>query len=189
MFLSFVAAILHGIGYTIYLFKIYNGNSVPNPSSWSVWMFLTILNALTFWRASKDALATTQFFTGSVMCFFVWTYSLFGGRFSPLDTMGWAILLLCIAAYLVWWARGAVYANLVLAGVLFISSLPTINGVWQNGSIEQALSWYFWTAAFVATTINVVIRRNKSNPRWWLLLTLPIVGIIVHGIVAALAVQ
>lgn len=189
MFLSFLAAILHGVGYTIYLFQIYNGNSVPNPSSWSVWMFLTILNALTFWRASKDALATTQFFTGSIMCLFVWTYSFFWSRFSPLDTIGWAVLLLCVFTCFMWRAKGAVYANLVVAGILFISSLPTINGVWQNTNVEQALSWYFWTTAFIATTINVVIRRDKSDPRWWLLLVLPIVGILVHGTVAVLATQ
>lgn len=187
MFLSLLAAGLHAAGYTIYLVQVYGGGSVPNPSSWSVWAFLTILNALSFWRASKDALATTQFFTGSVMCFMVWMYSLFGGRFSPLDRTGEVVLISCIIACLIWWAtQKAIYANLVVAGILLFSSLPTIQGVWQNSGVERALPWYLWTAAFVVTAVNVA-RRHRGKPRWWLLMVLPITGIVIHGVVAIAA--
>lgn len=185
MALSILAALLHGIGYLIYLCQVYGGGSVPNPASWTVWALLSILNALTFWKASKDPLATAQFFTGSVLCVAVWVYALASGRFSPLDTMGWAVLASCIITSIIWWAtRSAIYASLMVAGILFWSSVPTIQGVWQNSSLEQALPWYLWTAAYLVTSINVARRRDQNNSRWWLLMAVPIVGIIIHGMVA-----
>ncbi|MDO8494932.1 MAG: hypothetical protein Q7S32_00190 [bacterium] len=188
MFLSISAAILHGLAYAIYLHQVYGGTSVPNPASWTVWVLLSILNALTFWRGSKDALVTAQFFTGSVGCFAVWTYALSTGRFSSLDFMGWSVLVLCTLAGLVWWAkRNALYANLVIGATILFSSLPTIAGVLRNGHVEQALPWYLWTIAFLITSINVFQRRYESEKKgvcWQLLLVTPITGTVIHGIVA-----
>jgi hypothetical protein len=150
---------------------------------------LAALNALTFWRASRDPVVTIQFFTGSAACLVVWGYALIAGRFSPLDTMGWVVLALCAATCLVWWkTRDAVYANLTVGGVFLVSALPTILGVWDNGELEHPLPWWIWTAAFALAAVNVVKRRNRKNRRWWLLLVMPIIGILIHGVVALAAV-
>lgn len=187
MFLSILAAVLHGVAYAIYLNQVYTGGSVPNPATWSVWALLSILNALTFWKASKDPLATTQFFTGSVACFVVWAYAWIAGRFLPIDTMACAVLISSVAACVVWKWKDARHANLVVAGILLWSSWPTIQGAWRDGNVEQALPWYLWTSAFVVSFINVVRRRDRKDPRWWLLLAVPVVGIVIHGLVAIAA--
>ena len=185
MFFSVLAAVFSGVAYVLYLHQVYAGGSVPNPASWTVWAFLAGLNAITFWKGSKDGLATAQFFTGAVGCFVVWAFALSMGKFAPLDTMAWSVLLLCVAACLVWWkTKNAIYANLVLSGTLAVSFVPTIVGVWQDGKTEQPIPWYLWTAAFAITSINVFRRTDRTKLHWWFLMVVPVLGTILHGIVA-----
>jgi len=185
VFLSILAAVLSGVAYAMYLYQVYAGGSMPNPASWTIWAFLAGLNAITFWKGSKDGLATAQFFTGAVGCFVVWAFALSVGKFAPLDLMAWIVLILCIAACLVWWkTRNAVYANLVVAATLAVSFIPTIMGVWQNGKIEQPIPWYLWTAAFAVTSVNVFRRTDRTESRWWFLMVVPVLCIAAHGIVA-----
>lgn len=187
MFLSMLAAALSGVAYVIYFFQVYNGGSVPNPASWSVWVLLANLNAVTFLKGSKDRLATTQFFVGSIGCVAVWIYALVAGRFSPLDTMALLVLVSCVASCVVWKLKGARYANVVIALIFLWSSEPTIQGAWQNGNVERALPWYLWTSAFAVSFVNVIVRRDRDDTRWWLLLAVPVVGIVIHGLVAVAA--
>lgn len=185
MFLSILAAALHGFAYIIYLHQVYGGGSIPNPASWTIWAFLSTINALTFWRGSRDPLATAQFFTGSVACVTVWIFALSAGKFAPFDTMAWIVLLLCIAACAVWRVtNNAIYANLVVAGIVLVSAVPTVIGVWKDTGVEQALPWYLWTGAYVITSINVFRRAERARPQWQLLMVMPIVGIVIHVVVA-----
>lgn len=188
MLLSIAAALFHGTAYAIYFVQVSNGGSVPNPASWSVWAFLSALNALSFWKASKDPLATTQFFTGAGACFGVWVFAITTGKFAPLDTMSWVVLIFCFVACAIWYmTKNATYANLVVCAIFIVSSIPTLLGVWRNGNMEQPIPWYLWTTAFVLTAINVVRRRDRTNPRWWFLLAIPIYGIVFHGLIAICA--
>lgn len=185
MFLSITAAVFSGCAYLIYLLQVSHGGSIPNPASWTIWAFLAGLNAITFWKGSRDSLATAQFFTGAVGCVSVWVFTLAKGKFTALDAIAWAVLILCVAACLVWWiTRSAVYANLVLGGTLLVSFMPTIIGVWQNGKIEQSFPWYLWTAAFAITSVNVFRRTDRTKPQWWFLMVVPILGVVLHGAVA-----
>lgn len=187
MRLSILAAILHGMASAIYVLKVHGGEAVPNPTSWTIWALLSALNALTFWRASKDALATTQFFTGTAMCLIVWGHAMATGKFSRPAIWEVVVLVACFGTCLVWWlTRNATYTNLTVGGILLVSSLPTIFGVWRKDSVpEDIVPWILWTAAFATTTLNVVLRRDRKKNRWWLLLAVPIVGILVHAAVAA----
>ena len=190
VFLSILAAVFHGVAYAIYLHQVFGGGSIPNPASWTIWAFLSILNAITFWKGSRDGLATAQFFTGSVACFVVWVFALGAGKFAPLDTMAWAVLVLSLLACAVWYfTRSAIYANLVVGGILLISSVPTIAGVWHNSNVEQSLPWWLWTTAFVITSVNVYRRTDRTKSRWWFLMVVPIFGIAIHGAVAIGAVR
>lgn len=191
MNLAIIAAVLHGTAYCIYVFQVYGGDSVPNPASWTVWMILATLNALTFWKGSKSALATAQFFTGAVASAIVWAYSLVADRFTPLDTMGWIVLLSCLIVIIIWKSTGkATYANIVIGIILIVSFVPTVLGVWKDPSVEEALPWGIWTLAFLATTINGFRRRREEHEvDWRLMLFVPVTMLFAHGIVGILAEQ
>ncbi len=185
MFLSITAALLHGLAYVIYLRQVRFGNSVPNPASWTVWAFLATLNALTFWKASGDALATMQFFTGGVMCIAVFVYSLYAGKFAKLDTQAKVVLGIGLVACFVWWKlQDASYANIIVAFGFAVSSWPTLRGVWRDSRNEKSLPWFIWTGAFILTLLNVILRWKGQ----YISLLMPIELIIIHGAVAMLAV-
>lgn len=67
MVLSILAAVFHGIAYAIYLTQVYGGGSIPNPASWTIWAFLSTLNAITFYKGSRDGLATAHFSRGQLL--------------------------------------------------------------------------------------------------------------------------
>lgn len=186
MFLSISAALLQGLAFIVYLRQVRFGSSVPNPASWTVWAFLATLNALTFWKASGDALATMQFFTGGVMCIAVFVYSLYAGKFAKLDTQAKVVLGIGLVACLVWWVlQDASYANIIVAFGFAVSSYPTIRGVWQNPQNEKSLPWFMWTVAFTLTLANVVTRWKGQ----YISLIMPIECIVIHGVVTFLVLE
>lgn len=189
MFLPLFAAILHAIAYALYMFYIFGGEATPNSASWTVWALLATLNAVTFWKTSKSALATAQFFTGSFASILVWGYALFFGHFSQPSPFEWIIITMCIAVIIVWKISGkATYASLIVAVILIVSFIPTITSVWQQPADENALPWIIWTVAFVATISNCIQRRGKkSEIDWRFTLVVPSVGMITHAFVAILA--
>jgi hypothetical protein len=188
--LAVLAAVLHGTAYTIYLTQVYFGESVPNPASWSVWAFLSVLNAFSFARASGNWLKALQFFTGAVMCLVVFAYSLWAGHFAPLTGLGYTVLVLSLIACLIWCMTRASYASVAIAAIFLISSVPTVMGVWQNTNTEHQLPWWLWTTAFCLTFANVLrdwgqIRKREPHP--WTVTAVPVSGIILHCVVALLA--
>lgn len=78
-----LAALFSVLAYAWYAFAIFGAGVVPNPASWTV-AFLASLNAISFWRGSRDALATAQFFAGSFGCFAIWVFPWFPGTLKGL---------------------------------------------------------------------------------------------------------
>jgi hypothetical protein len=184
VFLSILATVLSGLAYVSYLLQVYSGTSVPNPASWTVWAFLATLNAFSYWKASGDALASSQFFLGSGLCISVFGYSLVGGKFSKLGESEIVVLVFCLVITIVWLAtESASYANFLVAVVTLYSAYPTIVGVKNSPSIEAPLPWIIWTIAFTVTTINVARRYNGRRISF----LMPIVCVLIHGAVAGLA--
>lgn len=188
MILSILAALFDVGGYAFYFFHVYGGSTFPNPASWTIWTFLAALNALTFWKASNDALATLQFFVGAGMCVAIFLYTLGAGRFTPLDAVDTGVLIFCVVVCVVWYlTRNALYANLVLVGVGAISVYPLMAGIVTHPSIERPHAWIFWTCAFVVTSMNVYMRSQDAYPRKRvLLMAMPSSGLILHAGVACL---
>jgi hypothetical protein len=185
VFLCISAVVLDAAAYALYLFQISAGGSTPNPASWTVWFFLATLSAITFWKGSKDAVGSAQFFVSALGCCVIWGFAWYRGKFTPLDPMGWAILVFCVATCVFWRIKkNAMYANLIVASALLLSSCPTIVGAWQRKGIEGPLAWYVWTAAFLVTSVNVFRRADRSKARWGLVMVTPILGIVIHGTVA-----
>ncbi len=185
-----LAATFHGVAYTIYAFQVGGGDSVPNPASWTIWMIVSIINALSFWKGMKSGIATAQFFTGSFGCMVVWVYALHSGSFSPLDATGWIVLGLCVVCIGTWQLfRKATYVSLIVGLILVISGIPTIEGVWENSATEKALPWIIWTVADTITVYNGYRRRQKeSEIDWRLMQVVPVVLLLFHGAVAVLSV-
>jgi len=187
--LPILAAILHGVAYVMYMFLVYDGDSVPNPATWTVSAFLASLNAITFAKGSKDLMAAAQFVVGSVGAIAVWCIALYAGTFAPLDSLSQTMLVLCFLVIVVWKVTGfATYGNVVIALTVVAAIIPTIKGVWDDPSSETVLPWALWTFAFLATICNVVRRKEEEHEvDWRLMLITPVTLLFAHAAVAGLA--
>ena len=181
IFLGVVAALLHGTAYVLYNLQAKAGSSVPNPASWVVWAFLSVLNASSFFSMS-GFLPSLQFLTGSAACITTLIYVIFIGKLSWPTEKEWVILMLGLLGAIVWWEfRSATGGNLITTAAFIISSVPTISGVKENPFKETSRPWTIWTIASIATSINVSLQH-----KWWSLVA-PVVLTFVHGGVAFLS--
>ncbi len=182
--LGVAAAVLHGAAFVLYARQVNLGHSSPNVAMWSVATFLTLLNALTFQEMSGDPLAAVQMFVGFIGCSFIFFYALTKGNFSRLGHLDVWAMCLGVLAGIIWHVfRQAAWANMVVLGALMISSAPTLIGVFRDPFKETPRSWIMWTAAYVITTINLLL-----NPGWHVeSLVNPVLSIIEHGAVAVLS--
>lgn len=180
--LGITAALLHGTAYFLYNVQTKLGQSNPNAASWSIWAFLSTLNALTFGASSGDFVATLQFYTGSVACILTFLYVLGIGKFAWPKRKDWGMFAIGLVATIVWWlSRSASAGNLIVLIAFVISFQPTLEGVWIDPINEKPLAWFLWSLALIATCTNVVILGKFGS-----LLT-PFVLLLLHAAVAFLS--
>jgi hypothetical protein len=182
--LGITAALLQSVAYLMYAAQTKIGRSSPKSASWGIWVFLTIVNALTFGVMSGSWLVTLQFFAGSVACVALFLYMLAIGKLSWPTSGEWGIVGLGILATVVWWIfRDAAYANLIICFASAIAFKPMYEELWRDPRKETPRSWVLWTLAFLVTTVNVVVNW-QGKP---LNLVMPVGGAILHGTVAYLS--
>ena len=180
------AALLHGVAYLLYAVQTKVGRSSPKSASWGVWLFVTIINALTFNVMSANWVVALQFFAGSLGCTGLFFYMLATKKLKWPTVGEWGIVGIGVAATMVWVIfRNAAYANLIIFFALAIPFKPMYEELWRDPSKETPRSWVLWTLAFLITTINVVVNW-KGQP---LSLVVPIGGALLHGKIAILSTQ
>jgi lysylphosphatidylglycerol synthetase-like protein (DUF2156 family) len=184
--LAIVAAVLHGTAFYLYTKQVKLGQSQPKIATWSISMFLMLLNALTFREMSKDGIATLQFFVGFVGASIVFLYALVRGKFSKPGILEWSATLLGISAAIVWYVfRDAAWANMIVLGALLVALTPTWEGVYRDPFTDAPRSWAMWASAYAITTVNILL-----NPNWHAVsLINPVVAMIAHGLVAVLSTE
>jgi hypothetical protein len=184
--LGVIAALLHGVAYVLYAVQTKIGRSTPKSASWGVWLFITIINALTFNVMSANWLLALQFFVGSIGCTGLFLYMLAMKKLKWPTLGEWGIVGIGIIATMVWMIfRNAAYANLIILFALAIPFKPMYEELWRDPSKETPRSWILWTLAFIVTTVNVIVNW-KGQP---LNLVMPIGGALLHGVVAILSTQ
>lgn len=184
MLLGITAALLHGVAYLLYAIQTKVGRSSPKSATWGVWVFITIINALTFNVMSANWVVALQFFAGSLGCSGLFLYMLATKKLKWPTSGEWGIVGIGVIATMVWMIfRNATYANLIILLALAIPFKPMYEELWRNPTKETPRSWILWTLAFLVTTINVVVNWS-GHP---LNLVMPIGGALLHGAVAILA--
>ncbi|MEK9157760.1 MAG: hypothetical protein AAB638_01080 [Patescibacteria group bacterium] len=182
-----VASVLSGFAFYFYAKQVKLGQSKPNIATWSISVFLMLLNTLTFQDMSKDKVATLQLvvgFAGAVIVFF---YALVKGKFSRPKPTELLSLLFGVCAGVVWYVfRQAASANMIILLALLVALYPTWKAVYQNPFSDTPRSWVMWSTAYSITTVNILL--GMSNPDWHAVsLINPVVGVVAHGLVAFLS--
>lgn len=180
------AGAVYALGYVLYLRKTLAGGNRPNPASWFLWVFLTVLNCVSYLSLSGDAVKAVIPVVSSFFCLAIFLFALAKGRFTRIDAADGAALALGIVAAGAWWSlRSPVAANLLMQGCLAVSFVPTLRGVWRDPSVEKAAPWLAWSAGYVLT-FCVIALRWRGQPQD---LIYPVNCLFLHGGVGVLALR
>ncbi len=177
--IGIMAGIIQIIGYVLYMRNAFSGSIFPNPASWSIWAFASILNLISYAEMTGDWPKIILPAACSVMNMATFLTCLFKGRLRKLRMIEWTILFLDIVIVLFWWlSKSATLTNLLLQASTLISFLPLICDVWKNPSIEKPTPWLLWTLGY-ALLFSIVLLRWKK----WEDAVYPLLCLILHGIV------
>lgn len=186
--LSLLASVLLTIVIIIYLRQVINGDSVPNPATWFIWMVATTLNALTYLSIMDGNFVKSSItFVSAAGLTSIFLYAIIRGKFGPLGKVEVGVLLLSIVIGIFWRVSGnAVVSNLALQSILFISFIPTIRGLLKGELREKVPPWILAVLGHSCQTVAVLL--DWSNNHWASVASPVINGILGNGSVAVIVI-
>lgn len=183
MWLGIIAGLMHVVAFGFYNKQILRGTSVPNAATWTLWAFLTILNASSYAAMSGDMAKSILPIASSLACVLTFLFSLHKGKLSQIDAWDRIALVIGVVSGLIWWwYHSATYANLVLQLSIAISFVPTYRGVWKNPAVERAFPWCLWSSAYALSVVVIALRWEGQYQD----LVYPINGLLLHAVVGLL---
>jgi hypothetical protein len=184
LFLGALSGMTHLVAFAIYNKQMLKGTSRPNTATWTLWVFLTILNASSYTVMTGDFVKGILPTAGALACIFTFLFSLFKGKLSRLDFYDKLALIIGMISGFIWWYyKSATYANLILQISFIISFVPTYRGVWDDPKKEHALPWYVWSVAYFIMTLNVFLFSWRGQYQD---LVYPILALLTHAPVGLL---
>lgn len=186
--LGVIAGSLQTVGYFLYILQMLKGTSKPNIVSWTLWFFMIILNAASYFQMSNDWVKSILPIISSIMMLIIYAVLVFkiGVRFNRLNKTESGVLFIGLLACIGWWLlKSAATGNLLFQFSFFISFLPTITGVWKDSTSEKANAWILFAAAYFSG-ILVVLSRWQGQI---LDIVFPLNAFFLHSVVAILSLR
>jgi hypothetical protein len=187
LILAIVAGSMHVVAFAIYNWQILRGKSIPNSVTWTLWVFLTVLNAFSYLDMSGNLVKSILPAASSTACVATYLFVLSKRKFEKFKSWDeYAALTVGIMAGIAWWYyQSATYANYILQIAVGISFYPTIKGVWRNPLIEKALPWYIWSGAYVFMILAICLKWNGQYRE----LIYPLNCLCLHAVVGLLTLR
>ncbi|MDO8643470.1 MAG: hypothetical protein Q7S00_00700, partial [bacterium] len=128
------------------------------------------------WQSMITIIATTGIFL-------IFLYSLFRGKFTRLGKVELFCLVAAFLVGIVWKTTGdAIFANLLLQGIYFISFIPTVLGLLKGTMKDRSLPWVLAFIAYALMIIVILLRWSEGS---WAALAHPIInGLLGNGSIA-----
>ena len=158
-----VATLIFVVAYVVYFVQTKRGTSVPNMSTWTIWVALTLMNFGTYFKASGDLVTSAFPMVSSIACIVTFAVLFRAGTFKLPTFWDTLALVIGLAAGLAWWqfddplvgnliqrfvpknAEAPMVTNLMLQFAIAVSFAPTYADAWLRKS-ETPLPWALWTA-------------------------------------------
>ena len=166
-----------------YFKQVKEGTSIPNPSTWLLWVVVSLMNAVSYFLVVQENLWQSMYVlvatTGLTVIFI---YSVMKGKFGKIGTMEKISFVLALAVGILWKTTGSAdLANLSLQVIFVISFIPTIHGLLTHKLKEKGLPWNLAVASYAFITAGILTSESYR----WIALVYPIVnGILGNGSVA-----
>ena len=182
--LGTTAGLIHIVAFFAYHQQMIRGESRPNTTTWTLWVFISTLNCISYIVMSGDIIKGLLPIASTFACIVVFVVSFFKGKLSRLNFIDEIALAFGFLSLFVWWAnRSATYANLILQVCIFISFIPTYRGVWRDAALEKSLPWFIWSSAYILIIIVVFLRWRGQYQD----LVYPINCLVLHAGVGILS--
>ena len=177
------SAIVHLLGYGLYLLSVRRGLIQPNATSVALWVFGSAVSIWVYAQVTQDwfKLALPIACAAGLLA----TLSVGATRKSlvPLDRADIATAILDVGIIGVWFFSrdvGLTYAALIADTA--VSFVPIVRSTLTLPSRERATPWLVWTFAYALMLLAAVLRWEG-----WLPVLLPAVCILCHLVVAVIA--
>jgi hypothetical protein len=157
--LGVVAGLVQVMAYIAYNWSLIKGDAAPITSTWTIWAFLSILNASSYTVMSGDIAKSILPISSAAATIYTFAYSMIARKFLVIQFWEWFVLASGIVAGVVWWwYQSATYANLIVAGAASMAFLPFYRWIWKHPENENPFPWYIWTSAYALNTLVVFLR-------------------------------
>lgn len=182
--LAFIACVLQIYGH----FR-YNRESgiYPNPTSWTLWGWTSLIDALNYEEMTGDWQKNLLPFTCAICCIVTWVICAVRSKFQfkKMKVSDWITLALCTISLVTWKRFGLVTeANLILQVDNAISFIPIIVGVARDPEEEKPSAWMWWTVSYILGSLVVGLRLSQ-----WEELVYPAGCAFLHLLVGLLALR
>jgi hypothetical protein len=184
VFLAYLSGAMFVPVIFIYLDSVKKGKSNPNPASWIMWTFVSILNTILYYFVTNKDMNKLILMTVATILITVLTIIIgLNSKFTKLKSLEiWSIgiSLAVIPFWLIF--RNAVASHFIVNGILLAMFYPTIKGVLSRQAKENPFAWWIPIPAYLVNIPSIVL----SPKGWhWYELVYPIaIGIIGNGSVA-----
>ncbi len=203
LILGFIAGVIQLFGYMYYIQKTQSNDISPNPTTWIIFAFDTVL--LTILEAVAGATLAILFLP--IMCslgalYVAWLIRKSGRLQWPIDKtdnhilkIGIFIAITYAIIFILWHFNIIPVSFLYLTGIIFlilsntntfVAFIPIIRDVYKNPLHEHAGPWTIWTVAYGLLTI-VTYQEVGFIPSGLIFYLYPVSCVILHGIIAYLA--
>ncbi len=182
--LALISLLLNLVATGIYLTQIIKNKSTPNPSSWIIWVVINLINLITYFAlVDKSIWVALTSLTSTVVVSIIFLLSLFKGKFTKINLVDTASLIMVIGVGFLWKMSGnAVISNVALQIIFVISFFPTINGLLIKMAREKPIPWFLGAVAYILQIVIILL-----NPVTLWALIFPVIQVIGQGSIAGIS--
>ena len=185
VWLGIIAGIMHVAAFLLYNKQMLAGQSKPNTTTWTTWVFLSSMNCITYLDMSKDVVKTLLPIFSALACIGTFVFSLLRGKLSKLNFWEYIALATGLFSTFMWYLyHNSTIGNLLLQIPIIISFLPTYSGIWKADT-EKSLPWFVWSGAYILVIITIILRWRGQYQDF----AYPVNCLILHGGVGILSLR
>jgi hypothetical protein len=202
--LSIAAGVAIALGYVIYFFQTIRNEISPNPATWLMWAYGTILLTIVeadlnapFWLLLLPIVCSVCGVGVALLC---WRRN---KMHFPKGTDAYAffidLILTCV--YVCTWAFsefGFLTGNQLLMATMvvlvcsnlstIVSFIPIVRSTYSNPSHESPLPWFIWTFSYLFLGYATILAHGDDlTGSVMLLLLYPVSCFVLHGVIGLLA--
>lgn len=190
-FLGIISGLLMIPVYITYYLQVRKGDSIPNPSTWLIWLVVMLLNGATYSSMVGNPFKSLIAIVVPVLLFLMFLYLLTRRKFAKIKKTDVAVLILVLIIGVFWKiTNNPKISNLFLQVIMLFSFWPTIEGLIWGDLKEKPIPWMFAVVAYLFTiAANSFDFKGWNDFDSWAKLAYPIInGIIGNGSIAVIAI-